>query len=397
MKYVDKSSSKFDQVRSNNVTPDKKTIAIDLVWWNVGNMGGVESYCKNLLRGFSNYSPSSLSFILLVSENNASYIESLGFSDAFVVRRIKTNSYRKIRTMFFQYLNICRIAAGFGADLLFVPTPIYPIRRGRIPTIVTIHDLQFAHFPQYATLFQNAKYRWCWKTAVENSRIVVAISNFVKQDIVERLDADPHKIETIYNPVVLTEEETDFKLLSDRYGIRSREYLYTVSSMLPHKNIQVLIKLVSKLREKNVEGIPNDLVISGIGGSQKKKLEGMINQLGVGKNVLVTGFVSNEERDSLYRNAYAFLFPSTFEGFGMPPVEALMCGTPVITTKCASIPEVTRNKAIYVEEPYDPVSWFQRLTEVKSSMESPQIFPEYSLERVTQKYLNLFQETINLS
>ena len=111
----------------------------------------------------------------------------------------------------------------------------------------------------------------------------------------------------------------------------------------------------------------------------------------------LTGFVSNEERNALYQNCHAFLFPSVFEGFGMPPVEAMLFQTPVITTRCASIPEVTQGKAVYVDDPCDVDQWIEQMIAVDRGQEWGQDgmdFALYAPERISRQYLALLKEPI---
>jgi len=370
-------------------------IAIDLVWWRIEEMGGVESYCKNLLKGLDEYSPENFSYILFTAKDNCDFIKSLVFSKKFEIKTLNTKSKNKIYTMFYQHFVMNKIAMKSRADLLFIPTPIYPIKRGKVPTVVTIHDLQFMHFPEYATHFQRIKYKWCWKNALSKANRIIAISNFVKQDIIEKFDRSSEKIEVIYNPVVLDQEMVPFNILKDKFRIKPKQYMYTVSSMAPHKNLSILIRLVAELKKRKIDDVPNKLVITGIEGSQKGKLLKLSSELGVVEDLVITGFIPDSERNCLYKNAYAFLFPSTFEGFGMPPVEAMILGIPVITTKCASIPEITQNKAIYVEKPYDLEEWFEKINEIPRIGAVKYEFNEYSLKNITNQYLALFETVVN--
>jgi len=110
-------------------------------------------------------------------------------------------------------------------------------------------------------------------------------------------------------------------------------------------------------------------------------------------NIIITGFVTNEERDLLYKNAAVFLFPSIFEGFGMPPIEAMQLGVPVLTTKCSSIPEVTEGKANYVEDPFAVAQWVKKIREIVKEGDSTNYsFQNYYLENVTKEYLQCFHE-----
>ncbi len=337
-----------------------------------------------------------MNFVLFVSRDNARTFSSFGTSGNFSLIECGLQSRAIARRIFWENTHLDRLARNAGVDLMFIPVYSKPKSNGKIPYVVTIHDLQALHFPEYFSRLKRFWLKSSWKKAVRESRKIVAISDFVKRDIIKKLDADPGKIKVIHNPVVLAGMQADFRILAEKYGIESEQYLYTVSSMQPHKNLPVLIKLVAELKKNNENRIPRRLVISGIGGTQEKTLKEMMEKWDVSEDIVVTGFVSDEERDSLYKNAYAFLFPSTFEGFGMPPVEAIMCGTPVITTKCASIPEVVGNEAYYVDDPYSVGSWLRKLEElsVADRTFSNSIAERFANERICREYLEFFASEI---
>lgn len=137
--------------------------------------------------------------------------------------------------------------------------------------------------------------------------------------------------------------------------------------------------------------LPRKLIISGVNGNAGKMLIQQIEQMRLRDYILLSGFVSNSERNALYKNAYSFLFPSLFEGFGMPPVEAMYLGTPVVTTRCASIPEVTQNKATYVDNPCDATEWIAKVYGIKRDFESPD-YSEYDASMLAKKYLRALME-----
>jgi glycosyltransferase involved in cell wall biosynthesis len=222
-------------------------------------------------------------------------------------------------------------------DLMFVPVYSKPLfKNKKIPYITTIHDLQALHYPEY---FSRHKYLWlkfAWKRCAKTSDKIVAISNFVKKDIAEKLDIPLEKISVIYNPITGLEKIAEFKSIKDKYDITEKSYYYTVSSLFPHKNLKTLLYVIKKLKDESSD-VPKKLLISGIGGKSKNEIVNLISKLDIEKEVILTGFISDEERNSLYKSAKIFLFPSIFEGFGMPPIEAMMLGTPVITTKLSTI------------------------------------------------------------
>jgi glycosyltransferase involved in cell wall biosynthesis len=143
--------------------------------------------------------------------------------------------------------------------------------------------------------------------------------------------------------------------------------------------------VMKKIKENNIE-LPNKLVISGIGGNSKDELLQLIRELDIEDNIIITGFVTNEERDCLYKNAGVFLFPSIFEGFGMPPIEAMMYGTPVVVSDIEVIREVTQNMAVYVDKYFDADEWIKKIKTIYGSKRIEHKFNQYSLERITKEY-----------
>lgn len=175
------------------------------------------------------------------------------------------------------------------------------------------------------------------------------------------------------------------ELLTEKYGIEPGKYFYCVSSMLPHKNLDTILRMMAALKkQKKLQEIP--LVISGVGG-QEQEFQTACRKLDIEDCVIQTGFVSNEERDCLYENCRAFLFPSIFEGFGMPPVEAMRKGKNVVMTKCSCLLEVTEGKAIYVENPFDEEEWAEKIMQAEIQQPKVEPFEKYNLENVVGQYV----------
>jgi glycosyltransferase involved in cell wall biosynthesis len=242
----------------------------------------------------------------------------------------------------------------------FVP-PITPSRLGRIACV--LHDMQFRHFPQYFSTRKRMWLRAALELAVRKADRVIVISEFVRNDIIriygERL---AHKLSVVPNPISWRRFQAPTAGLAPPLR---RPYILSVAAQYSHKNLDVLIRGFAQLAQHDAD---TALVLCGQsyatlrgGGGERINLHGLIAQLGITDRVLMTGHVDDAQLGAWYRGASVFAFPSLFEGFGMPAVEALGLGLPVLTTRCAAIPETTLGLATYVDNPTDSGEWADRL------------------------------------
>jgi glycosyltransferase involved in cell wall biosynthesis len=368
-------------------------IGINLIWVKVGKNGGVESYIRNILDGLLKFSQGkNFNFILFLSKDNYQSFRNYFKSENFKKVILPIKSQKVISRIIKENLYLDKYAKRENIDLMFVPVYSKPLRKNKnIPYIITIHDLQAFHYPEYFSKIKNMWLKYAWKRCANTSDRIVAISNFVKKDIENKLNIDSKKISVIYNPISGIDNIEDFEKIKNKYSIEKENYYYTVSSLLPHKNLKTLLYTMKKIKESDLN-IPKKLVISGVGGKSESEIKELINKLDIKNEIILTGFISNEERNSLYKNAKIFLFPSIFEGFGMPPIEAMNLGTPVITTKKASLYEVTKGKATYVDDPYNEDEWVEKINKLNEMKLDIHNYNEYNLENIIKKYINLFTE-----
>lgn len=366
-------------------------IAIDLLWLRPSKVGGTEAYIRNLLKGIQSIKEDYRIFLLLSMDNQESfkdYFKDTRFSP--IICNIKSSNIMK--RIIWQNLFQSKKLLQYKIDTCFVPVYSMPlIKTRKIKYICTIHDLQALHFPTYQSKLKVLWLKISWRNTLSKATKVVAISDFVKEDIEKRFSFSKGKVLRIYNPVVIDIDNIyDFSLLRKKYLITENEYLYTVSSLLPHKNLETIIKLLYSIKNEHIS-LPNKLVISGIGGKSYPTALKMIQEFDLVDNVVLTGFVTDSERNSLYKNSFAFLFPSIFEGFGMPPIEAAILNAKVITTKKTSLHEVTCGKANYVQNPYDVIEWVNELFKAEK-IENTEIFIEkYNETDIAIEYLRLFK------
>lgn len=364
-------------------------IAIDLLWLRPGKVGGTESYIRNLLDGFMELQ-SDFDFTLLVSKDNESTFRKYEKDERYHLLVADVNSEGIAGRIIWQNLYQNRFLRKNGFKKCFEPVYCKPWLNGGIEYICVIHDLQAYHYPQYHPFHEVAYSRLCWRMDALTAAGILTISEWVKKDVEQKYHRKDIKV--IYNPILVKKEDViNFEILRDKYRIEKGDFFYTVSQMIPHKNLTTIIKVMKTLVDSDKD-LPKKLVISGVNGNAATELKKMIQENNLEKNISLTGFVSNEERNTLYKYCHTFLFPSIFEGFGMPPVEAMLFGSRVVTTRCASIPEVTQGKAVYVDDPYDENEWIDKIAQEYQQRKLD--FDVYSPRRISEQYLQVLKEPI---
>ena len=365
-------------------------IAIDLLWLRPKQVGGTEFYIRNLLDGFRKLEE-PFQLALLVSRDNKDTFIHYTEDERFTLLETNVASANIAKRILWQFFCENHFLRKHGIRKCFIPVYCRPLFNGGITYVNTIHDLQAAHYPEYHPFHEIAYSKLCWWLDVHFSKHIVAISDWVKEDIITKYHIKPERITTVYNPITVEPDETvPFEVPADKYDIHDKEYYYTVSQLIPHKNLETLIEVMRQIKEQKVD-LPCRLLISGVNGESKDKLMKQIQEKGLEHEVTLTGFVDNAERNALYKYSKAFLFPSVFEGFGMPPIEAMLFGTIVITTDRTCIPEVTQNKANYVTDPYDVREWIRVMLNPKDRIEEMD-FNAYDQLKLTQKYYQLLQD-----
>lgn len=365
-------------------------VAIDLLWLRPGKVGGTESFIRNLLDGFMKLDE-DFDFTLLVSLDNVDTFRKYEKDQRYHLLIANTKSANIAKRIIWQNLFQNRLLRKNGFKKCFEPVYCKPWLNGGIQYTCIIFDLQALHYPEYHPFHEVVYSRLCWRMDVINAAKIVVVSHWVKADIEQKYHRKD--IEVINVPILVKEDEVvDFEILRKKYNIEKKQFFYTVSQMIPHKNLQTLLNLMERIAGEPNIGLPDKLVISGVNGNATEELMKQIMDKKLQDAVIITGFVSNEERNTLYQNCHTFLFPSVFEGSGMPLVESMLFKARVITTKCASIPEFTQGKAVYVDDPYDVDEWINKIQygEMQGNMD----FSVYDPEQISKTYLKLLQEPV---
>ena len=286
-----------------------------------------------------------------------------------------------------------------GLDLLHSPDFIPPFRRP-CRSVITVHDLAFLRFPGLMT-GESQNYYSQINHAVRSANHIIAVSESTKRDLVSLVGADERKITCVYEaagPQFRPAGAAAITSVRQRYGLMG-DYLLFVSTIEPRKNIPFLLQAYARMRETWPQGSePPRLVLAGHKGWLYESIFAMRDELHLGDAVLCTGGVAVEDLPALYSGARAFVLPSLYEGFGLPVLEAMSCGAPVITSNTSSLPEVAGDAAILVspQDLYGLAAAMQRLSldeglRMQMSVRGAAQAARFSWERAARETLAVYR------
>lgn len=246
------------------------------------------------------------------------------------------------------------------ADVLWEPCYIPP---GRMePMVISVHDLSHIRYPQF-----HPKSRLKWMEALprtlERADKILTVSEFSKREIIEVFGTLAEKIVVAYNAVAdqhkfLSKEQRGPVL--HKFGLKDKSYFLSVCTLEPRKNLETLLKAYNLVPKSIQEMCP--LVLVGGKGWGKEGHNSFYEKLCPGGNLVFTGYVPTADLPALYAGAQCFAYPALYEGFGIPPIEAMVCGSPVIVADIPVLNEVCADAAFYAP-PLDEQHWRDRLLE----------------------------------
>lgn len=287
-----------------------------------------------------------------------------------------------------------------GVDLLHCPKSAVPYF-SPCPTVVTLHDLIPIRHPETEKAAARIYWRIQIPVAARRSSFVITDSEHARGEILEDFNLPPEKVAAVmlgFDPLMTGERNIDkTETVRARYGLPENYILY-VGTIQPRKNIISLIEAYNLLRQRR-EVAPK-LVIVGRKGWLYDSLFERIKALGLSDEIIFTGFVPDEELPSIYDGAIIFAYLSLFEGFGLPPLEAMACGVPVIASNTTSIPEVVGDAALTVT----PTDINSIVNAMETILESPELAERlktkglervklFSWEKCAQETLDIYKKT----
>lgn len=290
-----------------------------------------------------------------------------------------------------------RIIAAENLDLMHFLNFNHPINyKGKF--IVTIHDLTLLLFPKTAketNIFKYNAFKHVMKKAIMNSSKIIAVSQSTKKDIIKFFKAEPKKIEVIYEAAddKTTKLTADSLKLKALYNVTCPVILY-VGQFREHKNLRRLIDAFEILRKV----VKCKLVLLGNYESETKK-NSLLGTSQFKNDIILPGFVTNQELEDWYQISTCLVFPSLYEGFGLPGLEAMQAGLPVVASNVSSLPEIYQNGALYFN-PLDKDEIAGKIKEVITNQKLRQdlilkgieVVKKYSWRKTAQETLDLYKQ-----
>ncbi len=227
----------------------------------------------------------------------------------------------------------------------YVAPPVCPAR-----VVVSVHDIAYERYPHFFTPAMVTQFRALVPLTIRRSATVLTLSEFSKRDIVHRYCVPPEKIvvtplapDPVFQPI---DDVARLMWVREQYGT-GPSFILCVGNLQPRKNLKTLIDAYVRLRRTGIVG--HKLVLVGRKAWLNDDIFVAARDSGYADELVFTGYVPDEDLVALYNAAAVFVYPSIFEGFGLPPLEAMACGTPTITSNTSALPEVVGDAALTVD------------------------------------------------
>ncbi len=303
-------------------------VLVNLAYLRPGKVGGSEIYCRELCRALSRRTDVALRLLLhrtagdAIPEVAERVVEGSGEWSQLQRLRLENGALRR---------------EARGADVVFSPANFAPVLPPGRPQVAAIHDLQHVWFPQHFSrrkwLEREALFRWTSRNAH-----LIAISDFTRRDVERRYGG---RVTTVLEGVDLQHRPSNATVSAIR--AEHGRFFYYPATDNAHKDHETALRALARLRNTDVR-----LVLTGSKSDRWPALEALSQSLGISHRVQHLGFVSHERVFELLAGSVGLVFPSRFEGFGLPLLEAMHCGAPVVASAAASIPEVAGDAAVLV-------------------------------------------------
>jgi len=375
-------------------------IGIDIRTLMDAEYSGVPEYTLNLIKE-----------ILRLDSNNEYKLFYNSFADledripkfeGNNIEIVKTNYPNKIFNYGFQkILGWPKIDKFMDVDVFFLPHMNFASLSKDVKKIIAIHDLSFLHYPDFFSLRKNIWHKMVnIKKLLGNFDKVVAVSENTKKDLIELCDVDPGKIKVIYSAIEKNykkiEDQEKLTKIKNKYNLPDKFILF-LATLEPRKNVDGLIQAFDIFQKKYSGFESYELIIVGGKGWKGRKIFEAWQKARHKEKIKFLGYIKRGDKKYIYNLASLFVYPSFYEGFGFPPLEAMASGAPVITSNSSSLPEVVKDNAVLIN-PYDINEISEAICQTLSndnirkriSGSALKYVENFSWEKTAREYINLF-------
>lgn len=388
-------------------------IGIDIRVLARGARTGIEEYTEKLLSNMLGLDQ-NIKFKLFY--NGYSKVRLCGkwasFPNVELMEFRIPNRFLDASSKFFKFPKIDHLLK--GVDVMFSPHIFLSSLSKKCKSVVTFHDLSFEKYPEF---YSKSKLYWHFsmnpKLQAKKAVKIITVSQSTKSDLVNLYKINPVKIKVIYSGIEKTDigncepkahqpwaEKLEIgNAIRKKYNL-SEKYILYLGTLEPRKNIVGLIKAYELFRKKTdtqytISDIPK-LVIAGSKGWLYDDIFDRIKSSKFKSDIILTGFIEEKDKDCIYKSAALFVYPSFYEGFGFPPLEAMRFGIPVITSNLSSLPEAVGDAAITVD-PYDTDELSSAIKNILEDGKLRNILKEKGVQRIKKfSWQNCARETLNV-
>ncbi len=349
-------------------------IGIDIRCLVEGKNTGVEEYTTNILHRLFELDQKN-SYVLFLNSWHESKADLGQFKKYKNVSVVQFHIPNKLLNFCFWYLRWPHIDKMLGGvDTLFMPNINFVAVSKKVKLVVTVHDLSFEIFSETFSLKRRLWHHFINPRGLcKRADKIIAVSDSSRKDIIEYYGIDPLKVERIYNAVAQDIEQldrNDSRLITvkEKYHLPFN-FIFYLGTIEPRKNIAAIVAAFDQLKSLNNPQLEKfKLVIAGGKGWGVQKILSKMRNAKNTKDIIFTSCITNEDKAAVYTLASLFVYPSFFEGFGIPVLEAMRCGVPVVTSNVSSLPEVVGEGGIMID-PDKPDEFYLAMKELLTDKE----------------------------
>lgn len=346
---------------------------------------GTISYIYNLINSLNKIDRKN-EYVLFTNQQFQE--NDLSLQDNFLIKKLGLLEQNPYQRIWWEQFHLSKVLTRLKIDLLHSPSQV-TLLNSSTKLILTIHELTYLIYPEFLPKHKYLYYRYFVPLSIYKADKIIAVSDNLKKDILRFFKLPQDKIEVIYCGVNHIFRPIDKNIAKNairkRFGITD-DYILYVGTIEPKKNLKRLIEAYYQLK-KDVNRYK--LVIAGPKGWLYSEIYKTIKKLNIANDIIFTGYLHSQGLLFLYNAASVFVYPSFYEGFGLPVVEAMACGIPVITSNTSALPEVAKDAAILI----NPLDTKDLLESIKAVLDNPVLVKELSIKGLNRARQFSWEET----